>query len=189
MWPAGSPGIFFLTPTAVHGTGQELRCGWGESWDSSEQLCAASDSSSAWPQRRSYPTCDPTPASGRKVASQGSGVTDLELAFSQLRLRKVQLVLPEPCRCQGSQSVQPGWQRWADTCGAGEEPCASPGSCWLPIPCNPASMGSPHLPPAGGTRARAWNTPSCPPPASSVCPQSSGVGCTRLCSSTSPTAG
>lgn len=50
------------------------------------------------------------------LISQGPGVTDLELAFSELRLRKVQLVLPEPCRCQGSEgTVQPGWQRWADT--------------------------------------------------------------------------
>lgn len=51
-----------------------------------------------------------------KLISQGPGVTDLELAFSELRLRKVQPVLPEPHRCQGSEgTVQPGWQRWADT--------------------------------------------------------------------------
>lgn len=125
-----------------------------------------------------------------KLISQGPGVTDLELAFSELRLRKVQLVLPEPCRCQGSEgTVQPGWQRWADTAAAGEEPCASPGSCWLPILCNPTSMGSQNPPP----RCRSWvqglEHPQLPPPASSVCPQSSGVGCTQLCSSTSPTAG
>lgn len=125
-----------------------------------------------------------------KLISQRPGVTDLEPAFIELRLREVQPVLPEPHRCQGSEgTVQPGWQRWADCCGAGEQPCVSPGSCWLPIPCNPASTGSPHLPPTAGTGSRAWNTPSCPPPASSVCPWSSGVGCTQLCSSTSPTAG
>lgn len=51
-----------------------------------------------------------------KLISQRPGVTDLELAFSELRLRKVQPVLPEPRRCQGSEgTVQPGWQRWADT--------------------------------------------------------------------------
>lgn len=100
-----------------------------------------------------------------KLISQGPGVTDLELAFSELRLRKVQLVLPAGARGVRAQSNLAGKGGRRHCCGAEEEPCepcASPGSCWLPILCNPASMGSLHPPPAAGTGSRAWNTPSCP---------------------------
>lgn len=73
-----------------------------------------------------------------KLISQGPGVTDLELAFSASE--RWQPVLPEPCRCQGSEgTVQPGWQSWADTAvvqgsspvfpqGAAEHPQLPPSS-------------------------------------------------------------
>lgn len=126
-----------------------------------------------------------------KLISQGPGETDLELAFSDLRLRTVQLVLPEPCRHQRSEdTVQSGWQRWADTAvvqgSSSVLPQGAAGSLSSAI--LPARDLHIH-PPAEGTGSKAWNNPSCPPPASSVCPQSSGGGCTQLCSSTSPTAG
>lgn len=173
---------FYTYNSSWHGARAE---GWlGESWDTSEQPCAALAPAQLSHRRNHVPLVSQPWQQEGKLISQGPGVTDLELAFSELRL---QCVLPEPCRCQGSEgTVQPGWQRWADT--AGEEPCASPGSCW-PLPCNPASMGSPHLPPSCRNWVQGLEHPLCPPPAPSVCPQSSGVGCAQLCSSTSPTAG
>lgn len=115
-----------------------------------------------------------------KLISQGPGVTDLELAFSELRLRKVQPVLPEPCRCQGSEgTAQPGWQRWADTAVVqGSSPVLPQGAAGSLSHAILPAQDLHICPPAAGIGSRAWNTPSCPPPASSVCPQSSEVDCT-----------
>lgn len=80
-----------------------------------------------------------------KLISQGPGVTDLELAFSASE--RWQPVLPEPCRCQGSEgTVQPGWQSWADTAVVqGSSPVFPQGAA--------GSLSHAILP--------AWDLPSC----------------------------
>lgn len=165
---------FYTYNSSWHGARAE---GWlGESWDTSEQPCAALAPAQLSHRRNHVPLVSQPWQQEGKLISQGPGVTDLELAFSELRL---QCVLPEPCRCQGSEgTVQPGWQRWADT--AGEEPCASPGSCW-PLPCNPASMGSPHLPPQLQELGPGLGTPSVPSSSTlSVSPEFRGWLCPAL---------
>lgn len=78
-----------------------------------------------------------------------------------------------PAGARGEGTVQPGWQRWADTAMVqGRSPVLPQGAAgFLPHVILPAWDLHIHLP-AAGTGSRAWNTPSCLPPVSSVCPQS-----------------
>lgn len=125
-----------------------------------------------------------------KLISQGPGVTDLELAFGELRLKKVQLVLPEPCRYQGREgTVQPDWQRWADTAVVQGRSAVLPQGAAGSLSCAILPAWDLHIRPQLQELGPGLGTPPAAPLQHPQCVPRTRVGCTQHCSSTSPTAG